>query len=111
MPRVAVPVTDFVPKQAVTVPAETNGDATNNHTVANDGRVVIFARNSGAVTRTPTVEFPDTHDGQAITPKSYPITAGVTKAIGPFPVHLYGTSLLLNVDHAEVKLLAYRWPT
>ena len=108
MARIAVPVT-AITKAGVAPAAETNGDAVENHTVANNGRTVLLVRNSnGAATvRTLTVRLSGTVDGQAITSRTYPIAAGASRYIGPFDTTRYGSSMLVDVDHAELKLSAY----
>lgn len=110
MPRVAVPVTDIT-KAGVAPAAETNGDATNNHTVANDGRTVLLVRNANVAStaRTLTVRLPGAVDGQAITPRTYSIPAASSRYIGPFNATDYGTSMQVDVDNAELKLSAYRF--
>lgn len=111
MPRVAVNGAD-VSRAGVTLPTETNGDATNNHFILNDGNVIIVARNSnGASTaRTLTIVLPGAVDGQAITPKAHSIAAGVSKVFGPYPTSTYGTTMSINVDNAELKLYTLRVP-
>ncbi|WP_405925428.1 hypothetical protein [Streptomyces sp. NBC_00035] len=107
MPRVAVPVTQIT-RAGVAAPTETNGDATNNHSVANNGRMVLLVRNSGStVARTVTLRLPGLTDGQAITPRTVSIAQATSRYIGPFPTGDYGDSLLVDVDNAELKLLAF----
>lgn len=112
MPRVAVPITALSRLAAVTPAAETNGDATNNHTVPNDGQTFLLVRNANAssTARVLTVRLSGARDGQSITPRTYSIPAGASRYIGPFPVSDYGTSMQVDVDNAELKLSAYRLP-
>jgi hypothetical protein len=105
MARAAVPVTS-ISRAGVAPPSETNGDAVNNHTVSNDARVAILARNSGAGARTITFRLNGNVDGQSVTPRTVSLAAGVSRWFGPFPTSTYGTSLLVDVEHAEVKLSA-----
>lgn len=109
MARVNVPVTSIT-RTGVVAPSETSGDAGNGNSVANNGSILIEVRNSNgsATTRTLSISFPTTVDGQAVVAKTYPIAAGVTKRIGPFPTKDYGTTLQLDPDHADLKLLAWR---
>lgn len=111
MPRVAVPVT-AISRAGVAPAAETNGDATNNHTVANDGKTIMLVRNAnGAATaRTLTVRLSGAVDGQGISPKTYSIAAAASRYIGPFPVGSYGSTMQVDVDNADLKLSAYRIP-
>lgn len=98
-----------ISRTGVALSAETAGDATNNHTVNNDGDVFLIVRNSnaGSTARTLTIHLPGTVDGQAVASKTYSLAAAATKLIGPFPVSEYGEDLLVDVDHAELKLSAY----
>ncbi|WP_326728986.1 hypothetical protein [Streptomyces phaeochromogenes] len=107
MPRVSVPVTQIT-RVGVAAPAETNGDATNNHVVANNGKVVLLVRNSGStVARTVTLRLPGITDGQSITPRTVSIAQSTSRYIGPFPTGDYGSQLQVDVDNAELKLLAF----
>lgn len=110
MARAALTVT-AVSRAGVALPAETDGNATDNHTVANDERTIVLARNSnGAATaRTVTVHIDQEVDGVGGLTKTYSIAAGATKAIGPFPTKIYGNPVLLDVDNAELKLRALRY--
>lgn len=111
MPRVAVNGAD-VSRAGVTLPTETNGDATNNHFINNDGNVILVARNANgaAVARTLTILLPGAVDGQSITPKTHSIAAGASKVFGPYPTGSYGTTMQVNVDNAELKLYTLRIP-
>lgn len=107
MPRVNVPVTQIT-RAGVAAPAETNGDATNNHVISNNGRVILLVRNSGStVARTVTLRLPGLTDGQAITPRTVSVPISTSRYIGPFPTDDYGTSLQIDVDNSELKLLAF----
>lgn len=108
MPRVNVPVTQIT-RAGVAPAAEVNGDATNNHSVVNDGSVWVEVRNAGTtVSRTVSARFDSTIDGQTVPAKTWTIATETTRRIGPFPVRMYGNSLLIDVDNAELKLTAYK---
>lgn len=107
MPRVNVPVTQIT-RAGVPDTVPTEGDAVNNHSVANDGTVFIEVENTGAVSRTLSALFASTVDGITVDPKTWTIAAGARRRIGPFPVRYYGTTLQLNVDNAELELSAYK---
>ncbi|WP_435209593.1 hypothetical protein [Streptomyces sp. bgisy034] len=106
MPRVAIPVTQIT-RAGVAPGTEVNGDATNNHTVANNGRMFLEVRNSGAVSRTVTFRFPGVVDGQSVTPRAVSLAAAAIRRFGPFPTGDYGNQLQVDVDNAELKLTAY----
>jgi hypothetical protein len=88
------------------------GDATNGHTVANDGRTFIEAKNTNAsaTSRDFKVTQAQGVDGGAHAIVTTAIAAGVTVFFGPYPPSLYGGSLLVDVSHAEVTLRAFRLP-
>lgn len=107
MPRVNVPVTQIT-RAGVTAPTETSGDATNNHVVSNNGKMFLEVRNSGStVARTITFRFPGLVDGQAVTPRAISIPISTTRRFGPFPTGDYSSLLQVDVDNAELKLLAF----
>jgi hypothetical protein len=111
VPRVDVPVT-LITRNGVAPATETNGDATNNHSVVNDGTVWLEVRNSGTtVPRTVSARFESTIDGQTVPAKTWTIGTEATRRIGPFPTRLYGSTLLVDVDNAELKLAAYKLAT
>lgn len=107
MARGTIPQTQ-INRSGATPPAETNGDAVNNHQMSNDGRVLLFVRNSngGSTARTVTFRPTKTVDGGTVT-KPVSIAAGATKVFGPFPVDLYGSLMQIDVDNAELKFQAY----
>jgi hypothetical protein len=108
MPRVAVPITTIT-RTGVEPPAEVAGDPVNQHTVANDGQTWLEVRNAAAATaRTLTVRITHRPDGQSVTPRSYPVPQTASRLIGPFPQGVYGAQLEVDVDHADLKLRAYR---
>src|SRR5262245_34450257 len=71
---------------AVTLPALTNGDATNKHYfTGNDGRVILRVVSSDAGTQPVTVNrSPTLGGGVPATAETISVTAGVTREIGPF---------------------------
>lgn len=105
MARAAIPVT-ISTRDGVALPAETNGDPANGHYVSNSGKTKLLARNSGAGARTVTFKFYKTVDGKAVADRVESIPAGETHIFGPFPTAEYGTQLLIDAEHAEVKLRA-----
>lgn len=105
MARAQIPVSTSTTKGVLFV-AEQNGDAVNHHQLANSGREKLHVRNSGAGARTVTIKFSKQVDGQAVADYVKSIPAGETWVFGPFPTENYGTQVLINVEHAEVKLRA-----
>ncbi len=107
MPRIVVPVTE-VTRAGILPATEVNGDATNFHYIPNDGATWLEIRNAGASSRTLTPVINVKVDGQTVTNPSVTLAASATKKVGPFPVAIYGTTFNFNVDHADIKITAYR---
>lgn len=107
MAAVSVPVTSIT-RAGVAPTTPTPGDATNGHTMSNDGKSFLLVDNSGVASRTLTVAFSRTVDGQAVASRVYTLASGVDRYIGPFPQSDYGTTLSFTVSHAELLLSAYR---
>jgi|GEM_PF-4267923 len=117
MPRVAItPVNTFNRSTGVSLPVaafpgEINGDATNDHEFANDGRTILVLRNSsGATIRNAEVEFARGVDGRLPDPVAYALPVSSCTAYGPWPVDDYGNVVKVNVDHADIKLALMRLP-
>jgi hypothetical protein len=109
MSRVNIPVTSIVRTASTATPAEVVGDATNNHSYANADHVFLTVRNAHAtLPKNLTVLIPATIDGQAVTSKVYAIPALATHDVGPFPVQFYGSTVLVNVESTDLKLIARR---
>ncbi len=107
MPRIQVPVTE-VTRQGILPATEVNGDASNNHYVNNDGVTWLEIRNAGASPRTLTKVVSVTVDDATITNPTVPLAASASKKVGPFPIAVYGSVFNFNVDHADIKITAYR---
>lgn len=107
MPRVGVTVVNIT-RAGVADGTEANGDATNNHSISNDGRVWFEVRNADPTNpHNATVHITDTVDGQAVTSRVYPIAATAKRRIGPWPPGDYGDVLQVDVDSSQLKLTAY----
>ncbi|WP_282203875.1 hypothetical protein [Kitasatospora fiedleri] len=94
------------------LPAATDGDATNGHAVVNDGRTALLVKNGGStVSRTVTIRLSGTLDGLAVTAtRTKSVAVGAEVLLGPFPRDVYGSSLLVDVDNAELKIRAIKLP-
>jgi hypothetical protein len=111
MPRVNVPITQIT-RDGVAPPAVTNGDATNNHTIVNDGAVWFEVDNADAGgAHNVTVLFTQMVDGQAVASRAYAIASSASRRIGPWPVAMYGSALQVNVASSQLKLRAWRLGT
>jgi hypothetical protein len=111
MSRVNVPV-NLITRTGIQNDTVTpvTGDSTNNHQLANNGKCWIEAKNTNgsATSHTVTAKFAETVDGQAITSRAYPIPAGKTQRIGPWPTKEYGTTMLIDVNSNEFELTAWQ---
>lgn len=107
MPRVDIPVT-FADRAGTTL-TPTTGDPVNNHSVQNDGHTGVIVENTGStVARTVTFRIARKVDGFAVTSRTETLTVGQKQLFGPFDVSEYGGKLLIDVDHAELKLTPIR---
>lgn len=90
-----------------------NGDAVNGHYVPNDGRTFVRVKNASVdTTRVVTMLTRVSVDsGIAAATDPEDIEAGVEAWFGPYPTNIYGTSLQINVAHADLKLTAFRLPS
>lgn len=107
MARTAIPVT-AITRAGVADTDPTPGDAVNGNSVANDGRTWVEVTNTGAASHTLTVHITAGVDGQPVTPRTYTIAAAGTLRVGTLPVDIYGSTLQIDVDNAELELTPYR---
>jgi hypothetical protein len=107
-----VPRTNIAATQAsragTVLPAATAGDVTNGNSTANDGRVVLIVKNTGASSRTITFSTVRSVDGLTNPVRSESIPAGETHVFGPFDANDYGSTLAYNVDNAELTINVIR---
>jgi hypothetical protein len=107
MPRTVVPVTALA-RTGVAAPTEQNGDITNGHVVANSGRTEIVVRNADAAgAHSVTFVTPGTVDGLAVADRTVSIPISSTVRFGRLPTGVYGSQLGIDVDSAQLKLLAF----
>lgn len=110
MPRVSIPVTQ-VTDTGVVQPAQTNGDATNDHQLDfNDGRVMLEI--STTVSDTVTIITPGTVGGFAVADNVITLTGTQTKLVGPLSPQTYnqpdGTVQIDIGVSTTTKFRAYR---
>ncbi len=118
MPTTNVPVTTISRAGVATGSdaSEVAGDTTNDHNMVNTGVEFLSVRNAGVTPRTLTLITPGTIDGQAVGDRAVTIGASATgKLVGPFPTNIYSQlsgddkhKLKFTVDHADLKLLAFK---
>lgn len=92
------------------LPTATAGDVTNGNQIANDGRVILIAKNTNAASTARTVTFQTARsiDGLTHPTRQESIPAGETQVFGPFPPNDYGDTLAFDVSNAEVTLNVIR---
>ncbi len=107
MARSAIPVTNITTTAAAPA-TEVNGNATDQHYVANDGRTFIQVRNADAGgPHTVTIGLLPV-DGQTVAGKAYSIPASSTRNIKLGAPAYYGTRTNVDVDSSQLKLTAYK---
>lgn len=80
-------------------------DAVNGNVAANDGNTEIEMVLAGGVARTVTVAIPGGVDFDLTAPsRPYVLPVNGTYRAGPFPVEVYGPTLLLDVSGAGVAI-------
>lgn len=112
MPRTAIAYVEPA-KAGTTYPAESTADVANGNSVlGNDGRIIVFCRNSnGASTaRTVTITPTATVDGLAVAARTISVPAGTSMLIGPYDVATYGSTLQISGDNAELKFIPIHVP-
>ncbi|MFK8844692.1 hypothetical protein [Streptomyces sp. Ac-502] len=107
MARTAITPTQAT-RAGTVLPAPTTGDATNGHSVQNDGRVILIVKNTGASSRNITFLTARSIDGLTAPTRVEAIPAGETQVFGPFDANDYGTGLAFDVTHAELTINAVR---
>lgn len=112
MPTPIVAAPNEITRAGLAVPTEITGDATNGHSITgNDGNVFLLVHNtSGTVTRTLTVAVSATVDGQTVASRAYPLALGISRYVGPFPTSIYGSTLSITVDNAEMHFTPFHLP-
>jgi hypothetical protein len=98
-------------RDGTTLPAATAGDATNGNSVANDGRIILIAKNTNGASTARTLTFQTARavvDNLTKPTRQESIPAGETQVFGPFPVADYGTTLAFDVSNAEVTINVVR---
>jgi len=110
-----VPRTSLTAAQAsragTVLPAATAGDAVNGNSIANDGRVILIAKNTNGASTARTITFQTARsvvDDLSKPTRQESIPAGETQVFGPFPSTDYGTTLNFDVSNAEVTIQAVR---
>lgn len=92
-------------KAGTTLPAETNGDATNGHSTPNSGNTKVLVRNSSVDTAYDvTIHVRKSIDGHNVEEMVKEIPFGATMVFGPYDRENYGEDLWINVENAALKI-------
>lgn len=87
---------------------EAAGDNTNGNSILNNGSTWLEVTNGGGSAATVTVAYGSKVDGQTVPAKSYSLAAAAKRRIGPFPVTLFGKTLIVTPSAATVTIAAYQ---
>lgn len=85
-------------------------DATDTYTLNNDGRTVLYFKNTGGSASTVTIDMPRNVLGLAVTDPTATVDATTGKEfVGPFPPNVYGSVVTFTQDQASgVSVAALR---
>lgn len=111
MPLTALTVSTSSRFAASVLPAAngTAADIVNFNSFANDGNTIVLATNTdGSVTRNVTVPVPVTTDSSTTTSKAYAIPISTTWILGPYPTSIYGSTVEIRGDNANLKFNVVR---
>lgn len=108
MARINLPFT-VIDEAGVAPGAEVTGDTTNNHVIKSvpTGRSFLIVRNADVSNpHTVSIRIGLTPGGQVVTPKPYPIPAGLSRWIKLGDPSIYGRTINVDVDSTQLKLTA-----
>ena len=111
MPLTALTVSTSSRTAAAVLPASngTAADVANGNSFANDGNTIVLATNTGStVTRNVTIPLALTVDGQTPASKTYAIPISTTWILGKYDPTIYGSTVQINGDNAELKFNVVR---
>lgn len=95
-------------RAGVADPTEVPGDAVNGNVIANTGQTVIKVHNADASNpHTITFVTPGQVDGQAVADRTVSIAASGIRWFGRFQPSIYGSSMGITVDSAQLKLTVF----
>jgi len=98
-------------KVSVSGTAPVVGNTVDGMNMPNDGRTVVDVRNTNGVSTDHIVGFVpvQTIEGESVAVEET-VTHGTTDGFGPFPVSIYGTTLHMTANHAELTFIGRRVP-
>jgi hypothetical protein len=92
VPRTAITVVTVPANSGISIGAGTAGDATNDHSLVNDERTRLLAKNTGGGTQAITILTSYTLLGFDLSDLVANVPTGETWEFGPFPASIYGQS-------------------
>ena len=97
-----------VSRAGVADPSESAGDAVNGNVISNTGKTMIKVHNAdGSNPHSITFVTPGTVDGQAVADRTVSIAANATRWFGRFQTSVYGSSMGVTVDSAQLKITVF----
>lgn len=108
MPRTQIPIAG-TSKAGVDAPQKEAADPVNGNAIDNSGnQTILIIGNAGTVSRTVQIQVTATVDGLPVNPRNVSIASGAELVCGPYPVWWYGSTLLLDPEHADLRISAIR---
>lgn len=107
MARVNIPVTK-TSDAGVADPAPTAADPVNGNALPNTGKTILRVTNTdGAAAHQLTLGTPVKFAGKDVADTVVSIPANATRTFGALPTGLYGTSVPIDADDAQITFLAF----
>lgn len=106
MAATAVTVYNIDHKTAMVKPTPVACDNVNGNSATNGGTLILELTSSSG--GTVTVSFPNTVDGQSVTPITYTLTGAQTRVAGGYPVAYYGSTVTFTASASSITVIAYQ---
>jgi hypothetical protein len=111
MPRTALTSAQLAaassPGTLLADPVSTAADTVNGNSAVNSGDTILRVQNTDTAPHTLTLLTPVTIDGLALASDPRVIPASSTQWIGDLPVAVYGSTLNMTADSAQLKLTVF----
>jgi hypothetical protein len=95
------------PASVIADPAGSAADAVNGNSVPNTGSTILRVKNNDSASHTLTLITPGTVDGLAIGDDPRVIPANSVQWIARLPVAVYGSTLQMTADSAQLSVTAF----
>jgi hypothetical protein len=108
MPRTRIPIAG-TSKSGVDAPQKEAADPANGNAINNSGgQTVLILGNAGTVNRTMQLQVTATVDGLPVNARAITVGPDQEMLCGPYPIWWYGDTLLLDPEHADLRISAIR---